>query len=149
MAAEEPAALPQGGEMLRALAEVCPDAIVVADRGGVIRFWNAGAEAIFGHAAADAVGKSLDIIIPEKLRERHWQGYDAVMASGSTRYGRDLLKVPALHRDGSRRSIEFRVALLHDDGGAVVGVAAYLRDATAAWAEQQELRRRLAELEGR
>jgi len=144
MNAEDRTALEAGAPLYRALVEGCPDAIVVADRHGVIRFWNAGAESTFGHTAAEALGKSLDIIIPDQLRARHWEGYDAVMASGATKYGTELLKVPALHSTGRRLSIEFRVLLVRDDRGAVVGIAAFLRDVTAAWKEQQELRRRLA-----
>jgi PAS domain S-box-containing protein len=138
-----------GPALYQSLVEACPDAIVVADREGLIRFWNAGAEATFGHTAAETMGKSLDIIIPENLRTRHWTGYDAVMASGVTRYGTELLKVPALHRSGHRLSIEFRVALLRNNRGAIIGIAAFLRDVTAAWKEQQELRRRLVALERR
>jgi PAS domain S-box-containing protein len=138
-----------GPALYQALVEGCPDAIVVADREGLIRFWNVGAEATFGYTAAEAMGKSLDIIIPENLRQRHWAGYDAVMASGVTRYGTELLKVPALHRSGQRVSIEFRIALLRNDRGAIIGIAAFLRDVTAAWKEQQELRRRLVALERR
>jgi PAS domain S-box-containing protein len=115
----------------------------------MIRFWNGGAEATFGHTAAEAMGKSLDLIIPENLRKRHWEGYNAVMASGSTKYGTETLKVPALHRRGARLSIEFRVMLLRNDDGAIAGIAAFLRDVTAAWKEQQELRKRLTVLEGR
>jgi len=139
--------LESGASLYRALVEGCPDAIVVADREGVIRFWNAGAEATFGHTAAEAIGNSLDVIIPEQLRKGHWAGYDAVMVSGATRYGTETLKVPALHRSGHRLSIEFRVVLLRNDRGAAVGIAAFLRDVTAAWKEQQELRRRLVALE--
>jgi len=138
-----------GASLYRTLVEGCPDAIIVADGKGVIRFWNAGAEATFGHTAAEVIGKSLDAIIPEQLRKRHWAGYDAVMASGATKYGTDILRVPALHRDGRRLSIEFRVTLLRNDQGAVVGIAAFLRDVTEAWKEQQELRKRLAALERR
>jgi PAS domain S-box-containing protein len=138
-----------GAPLYRALVEGCPDAIVVADRAGVIRFWNAGAEATFGHTAAQALGQSLDIIVPESLRQRHWAGYDAVMASGTTKYGSESLKVPALHRSGDRLSIEFRVLLLRNARDAVVGIAAFLRDVTAAWKEQQELRTRLRALERR
>jgi PAS domain S-box-containing protein len=133
-----------GAPLYEALVEGCPDAIVVTDRGGSIRFWNAAAEATFGHSAAEAIGASLDLIIPEKLRQRHWAGYDATMASGTTKYGDRSLNVPALHRDGRRLSIEFRVLLLRDRDGAVAGVAAFLRDVTAAWQEKQELRRALA-----
>ena len=124
-----------------------PDAIVVADRQGVIRFWNAGAEATFGYPAAEATGKSLDLIIPESLRQRHWTGYDVAMSRAATKYGAESLKVPALHQSGRRLSIEFRILLLRDGRGALVGIAAFLRDVTAAWEEQRELRRRLAALE--
>ena len=148
MDSEDRTTVESGASLYRALVEGCPDAIVVADREGVIRFWNAGAEATFGHTAAEAMGKSLDVIIPEKLRERHWTGYNAVMASGTTKYGTESLRVPALPRSGRRLSIEFRVLLLRNDRGAIVGIAAFLRDVTAAWEEQQELRRRLAALEG-
>jgi len=139
--------LESGAPLYRALVEQCPDAIVVADREGVIRFWNEGAMATFGHTATEATGKSLDVIIPEQLRRRHWSGYDAAMARGATKYGNESLKVPALHRSGRRLSIEFRILLLRDDSGGVIGIAAFLRDVTAAWNELQDLRRRLAALE--
>ncbi|HSQ01150.1 MAG TPA: RNA polymerase sigma factor [Candidatus Dormibacteraeota bacterium] len=131
----------------RTLVEDSPDAIVVADRRGVIRLWNAAAQQLFGYTAAEAVGRSLDLIIPEKLRDRHWTGYDAVMRSGTSRYGLELLKVPALHRDGRRLSVEFRIALLRDDAGEVAGVGAFLRDATEAWTERKQLLERIEALE--
>jgi PAS domain S-box-containing protein len=149
MDSDDRTAVKSGATLYRALVEGCPDAIVVADREGVIRFWNAGAEATFGHTAADAIGKSLDVIVPANLRKRHWVGYDAVMASGTTKYGTEVLKVPALHRSGHPLSIEFRVMLLRNGRGVIVGIAAFLRDVTAAWEEQQALRRRLVALERR
>src|SRR5215471_17544761 len=93
-----------------ALVREAPEAIIVTGPDGIIRLWNHGAERVFGHAAADAIGASLDIIIPEKLRAPHWEGFDKTMATGITRYGETLLKVPALHADGRRLSIEFSVA---------------------------------------
>jgi PAS domain S-box-containing protein len=129
------------------IVESCGDAVVFADRDGVIRLWNHGAETIFGWAATEAIGRTLDLIIPEKLRQRHWDGYHKVMQTGTTRYGRDVLAVPAVHMDGSRRSIEFTVALVHDDGGSVVGIAAVLRDVTARFEENRRLRDRLRALE--
>ena len=131
----------------RSLIEECPDAVIVTDRDGVVELWNAGAEATFGHAARDIVGKTLDIIIPEGLRERHWTGYRAVMASGKTRYGSEVLKVPATHRDGRRLSIEFRIVLLRDASGTVTAAGAFLRDVTAAWEERRRLLDRIAALE--
>jgi PAS domain S-box-containing protein len=108
---------------------------------------DAGAEATFGHGAAEAVGQSLDFIIPEAQRARHWDGYRRVMETGTTRYGRTLLAVPALHRDGRRLSIEFRVILLRTPDGALSGIAAIIRDVTERWHEDRSIRRRLHELE--
>jgi PAS domain S-box-containing protein len=130
-----------------ALLEAVGDAVVVADPDGRIRFWNPAAERLFGHPAAEALGQSLDLIIPERFRERHWAGYREVMRTGVTRYGTEVLRVPALRRDGARISIAFTVALLRDAGGRVTGIAAVVRDETARWTEEQALRRRLAELE--
>lgn len=121
------------------------DAILAVDRAGTIRFWNPGATRIFGFAGSEAVGASLDIVIPENLRARHRQGFDRVMATGETRYGEgDLLAVPAITRDGGRISVEFTIVLVRDEGGAVVGMAAILRDVTARFEEMRALRRRVA-----
>lgn len=129
------------------LVEHTDHAVVVADAGGVIRFWNPAAEALFGHPRAAAVGASLDLVIPEPLRDRHWEGYRRVMATGETAYAGRTLAVPAIRADGRRISVEFTVTLLRDDHDAVVGIAAILRDVTAQWEEQRALRRRVAELE--
>jgi PAS domain S-box-containing protein len=122
-------------------------AIVAADRDGVIRFWNPAAEAMFGHARAEAVGQSLDLIIPANLRGRHWDGFERVMATGETEYAGRTLAVPALRADGSRISVEFTVTLLPAEDGGVAGIAAIMRDVTAQWEERRALTRRLAELE--
>ena len=124
-------------------------AIVFGDRQGVIRLWNAGAEAMFGWTAGEAVGQSMDLIIPEKHRARHWEGYDNVMESGVTKYGQSVLAVPALTKDGRRISIEFNVVLVKDADGKVLGVAATMQDVTARWERDKALRARLAELEGK
>jgi len=125
-----------------------PDAIIAADTDGRIVLWNAGAERLFGHPAARALGQSLDLIIPEPFRARHWAGYRAVMQSGATRYGTALLRVPALHQDGRRISVAFTVGLLKDQAGTVEGIFALLRDDTERWQTERQLRQRLAELEG-
>jgi PAS domain S-box-containing protein len=138
----------QGGPLdLAALVEAAGDAIVVADPDGRIRLWNPAAERIFGFPAADVLGQSLDLIIPERYRARHWDGYREVMQTGVTRYGADVLRVPALRKDGQRISIAFTVALLKADDGRVTGIAAIVRDETRRWEEEQALRRQLAELE--
>jgi PAS domain S-box-containing protein len=134
-------------ELLAALVANAGDAVIVADPSGVIRYWNAAAARMFGHAQADAIGASLDIIIPEKLRERHWDGYTQTMATGTTKYGERMLAVPALRADGARISVEFTVALLSDPSGEIQGIAAILRDVTARWEEQRALQKRLHELE--
>lgn len=133
---------------LAALVAAAGDAIVVADPEGTIRFWNPAAERMFGFTPDEALGSSLDLIVPERFRPRHWTGYREVMRTGQTRYGADVLRVPALRKDGQRISIAFTVALLQA-GGRVTGIAAIVRDETARWEEEQRMRRRLAELEGR
>jgi PAS domain S-box-containing protein len=130
-----------------AVVNEAAEAIVVASPDGIIRLWNNGAARIFGYSAAEAVGQSLDLIIPEKLRERHWKGYRQTMASGYTRYGDTLLSVPATHRDGRRLSIEFSVALLRNDAGQIVGISAIMREVTARRNAEKALRAKLAELE--
>lgn len=134
--------------LCREIVDGIPDAVVFADREGIIRLWNAGAERLFGYAAGEAVGKSLDIIIPEPIRKRHWDGYFRVIETGVTRYGTELLAVPGIRKDGTRVSLEFSVALLRD-GAAVAGVAAVLRDVTARWLKDKEARERLQALEAR
>ena len=131
------------------IVDTSGDAVVFADRDGVIRLWNGGAEDIFGYSRTEAIGRTLDLIIPEKLRGRHWAGYRRVMETGVTRYGREVLAVPAVCKDGSRRSIEFTVAVVRDDGGSLVGIAAVLRDVTARFEEGRRLRARLRALEER
>ena len=130
-----------------AVVKESAEAIVVTDPAGIIRLWNDGAARIFGYSPAEALGQSLDVIIPEKLRERHWKGYFQTMATGYTRYGDKLLSVPANHRDGHRLSIEFSVALLRDDADQIVGISAIMREVTERRNEERALRARIAELE--
>lgn len=121
------------------------DAIIAAGADGRIIFWNPAAERIFGFTAAEAVGRSLDLIIPERFRERHWTSYREVMRTGQTRYGSEVLRVPALHKNGQTLSIAFTVALLDPAAGPTI--TAIVRDETKRWNEERELRRRLADLE--
>jgi PAS domain S-box-containing protein len=123
-----------------------PDAILYADREGIIRLWNGGCEPIFGFTAAEATNHTLDIIIPENLRERHWRGHAETMRTGHTKYGRgDLLAVPALRKDGARISIEFSIIPFRDANGAVCGMAAIMRDVTKRFEEVRALRKQLAD----
>jgi PAS domain S-box-containing protein len=133
--------------LARAVVTEAPEAIVVSDPAGTIRLWNTGAARVFGYSADEALGQCLDLIIPEKLRERHWKGYRHTMATGLTRYGDKLLSVPATHRDGHRLSIEFSVALLRDEEGRIVGISAIMREVTERRTAEKAVRARLAELE--
>ena len=130
-------------ELMRGLA----DAVLIADPAGRIMFWNAGAERLFGWSAGEAIGQSLDLIIPERLRARHWDGWNQTVRTGVTKYGDTLLEVPAQGRDGRKMSIAFTVSLLTDrDSGAVSAVAAVLRDDTERWQQRREQRDEIARL---
>jgi PAS domain S-box-containing protein len=121
------------------------DAVVATDTRGIIRLWNPGAERIFGHRAGEAVGQSLDLIIPERLRAAHWQGWQRVIETGRSRYGDgDLLSVPAVRKDGERISVEFTIVPLKDKTGGIMGLAALMRDVTKRFEEMKALRRQLA-----
>jgi len=133
--------------LLIQLANNAPDAILISDREGLIRFWNNGAEQMFGHTAAEAVGQSLDLIIPENLRGRHWDGYGRVMESGETKYKTGLLSSPGVRKDGTRVSLEFSMILLRDEAGRMQGCASIMRDVTERWKKEKELKERLAACE--
>ncbi|WCM21721.1 PAS domain-containing protein [Paraburkholderia bryophila] len=130
------------------LANAIGDAIVISDARGSIEFWNPAAERMFGFTQHEAIGQSLDLIIPERLRGRHWDGYHKTMASGETRYGNDVLRVPAVHKDGRALSIAFTVALLYSPQNELSGIVAVIRDETERFQEDRRLRKRIAELEG-
>ena len=129
------------------LANVMGDGVVISDAEGKIVFWNSAAERIFGYTANEALGKSLDIITPERFRERHWDGYKKSMETGITRYGSTLLTVPALHKEGKALSIAFTVAMLTNSDGNVEGIAAVVRDDTARFQADRLLKKQIAELE--
>ena len=133
--------------LLWQLLQDSPDAILIADRDGAIRFWNSGAERMFGHTATEALGQSLDLIIPENLRARHWQGYFRVMNTGQTKYLTEKLTSPGVRKDGSRLSLEFSMVLLRDEQGGIEGCATIMRDVTARWQKEKELKERLATCE--
>jgi len=129
------------------LIQAIGDAVVVAGTDGTIVLWNPAATRIFGFTEDEAMGRPLELIIPERQRGRHNEGYAKTVATGTTRYGTTLLRVPALHKDGRRLSIAFSVALLTGEDGRVSGVAAVIRDETARFGEEQALRKQVAELE--
>ncbi|HEV7821149.1 MAG TPA: PAS domain S-box protein [Burkholderiales bacterium] len=127
---------------------VTGDAVVAANAGGEIIYWNPAAIRLFGYTQEEALGRPLDLIIPERLRERHWSGYDQVMKSGETRYGSAVLRVPALHKDGRALSIAFTVALIRAPDASWI-IAATIRDETQRWQEERQLKQRLADLEAK
>ena len=126
--------------LYQGIVEQMAEAVIVSDPAGAIILWNPGAETMFGYSSHEALGQSLDLIVPERFRARHWDGYRTVMSPGVTRYGRELLAVPAVRKDGSRISIEFSLALLRDDDGAITGAAAIIRDVTARWERERAAR---------
>jgi PAS domain S-box-containing protein len=126
-----------------------PDAMIFADRDGIIRIWNPAAERIFGFTADAALGKDLNIIIPESLQESHWAGYDRALADGDTKYRGQSLPTKAMRADGSQTYVELSFAIIHAEDGAVIGALAHARDITARFERERESRRRLRELEQR
>jgi PAS domain S-box-containing protein len=134
-------------ELFRWIVDAMPEGVVYSDREGIIRLWNRGAETIFGYRQEAVLGQTLDLIIPERWRARHWEGYRRVMRTGVTRYGREVLAVPASRSDGTRISIEFSIILPTDRAGQVMGAIAIVRDVTTRWEQEQALRKRLAALE--
>jgi PAS domain S-box-containing protein len=130
-----------------ALLLAAGDAIIAAAADGSVLLWNPAAERIFGYTEREALGRSLDLIVPERFRSRHWEGYRRVMRTGSTRYGTQVLRVPAEHKDGHRISIAFTVALLFTPCREVKSIAAIVRDESERWQEERALRDRVSELE--
>lgn len=131
----------------RQLVNAVGDAVIAADASGAIIFWNPAATRLFGYTQEEAMGQSLDLITPLRHQKRHWDGYYKTMQTGQTKYGHDVLKVPAVHRDGHALSIAFTVALLHSSDQKVSSIVAVIRDETNRFAEERNLRKRLTELE--
>ncbi len=126
----------------RTLVEANSEAIVACDRDGIIRLWSPGAARMFGHSAQDALGRSLDVIIPERLRARHWDAFHRTMQTGESRYAAGaMLAVPGLRRDGSQISIEFTITPMLKDG-AIIGLVAVIRDVSKTFEELKALRRK-------
>jgi PAS domain S-box-containing protein len=137
-------------DLPRRILDGSPDAVLISDRDGKVRSWNAAAVRLFGFPENEALGASMDLIIPERLRGRHWGGWDHVMASGVTRYGDgQLLAVPALHKDGRQLSVEFSIQLLKDGAGRIEWVVAVFRDVTERFQRDKALKLRLKELEAK
>lgn len=133
--------------LAEALLTMESDAIIATDHAGIIRFWNPGATRIFGFSVDEAMGQSLDLIIPPNLRARHWEGFHRVMATGESHYGHgDLLSVPAQTKSGQRISVEFTIAVPRDQARRPSGTVAILRDVTKRFEEVRTLKRQLADM---
>jgi PAS domain S-box-containing protein len=132
---------------LKALVAAVGDAVMVCDAEGAITLWNPACERMFGHAEADVLGRSMDLIIPERLRGRHWEGYHKTMATGITKYGTDVLRVPAVDKLGRSMSIAFTVAMLYAPDGKVSAIASVIRDETSRFNDERTLKKRVADLE--
>ncbi len=134
---------------LKQLIHAMGDAVVVSNVDGKIILWNPAAEQMFGYTEAEALGKNLDIITPDRFRQRHWDGYHKSMETGTTKYGKQTLRVPAVHKDGHTLSIAFTVAMLYDEHQKVTGVAAIIRDETLRFQEEKELKKQLLDLQAK
>jgi PAS domain S-box-containing protein len=134
-------------ELRGILIEQAPDAAIFADQRGVIREWNPAAERIFGYPRDEAVGVSLDLIVPERFREAHWRGYDRALSEGQTKYVGKSLPTRSVRKDGSTIYVELTFAVVHDQMGSVIGALAHARDITERWEGERQQRQRIRELE--
>lgn len=132
-----------------AMLEAIGDALIVSDAEGKVIVWNPAAERLFGWSAAEAIGQRMDMIIPERLRKRHWEGYDKSMQTGQTRYAHDVLRVPAVDKAGRSMSIAFTVFMLFGADGKPTACGSVIRDETVRFAQDRELRKRVGELEAK
>ena len=131
----------------QALVTSVGDGIMASDAQGLITLWNPACERMFGFTQADALGKSLDLIIPQRQQKPHWDGYHKTMETGITKYGNDVLRVPAVHKDGHTLSIAFTVSMLHNPDGSVSAIVAVIRDESIKFAQERALKKRITELE--
>lgn len=134
------------GGMGQAIVDQVPVSIILADREGIIRIWNRASEALFGYSAAEAIGQSLDLIIPEHLRKAHWDGYNRSLASGTTKYAGQVMTTRAVHKDGRKVYVDLSFGMLKDGSGKVTGAMAVGRDVTARYLADRSLKAKLAAL---
>ena len=135
--------------LFQAIVEQAPDAIIFADRDGAIGVWNHGAETVFGYAAAEVLGRSLDIIIPERLQRAHWEGFRRAIDTGQTKYTNRVLTTRSVHKNGNKLYVDLSFSLVTDAAGAVTGALAIGRDCTARYLSEKALLARVAELEAK
>lgn len=134
-------------DIFHTLFQQAPDAIVLADTGGIIRRWNPSAERIFGHSPHEAIGRSLDIIIPERFRDAHWRGYRRALTEGRTKYVGESLPTRSVRKDGDTIYVELTFAIIHGENAEVLRALAHARDISERWEREREQRKRLEDLE--
>lgn len=132
-----------------AIVEQTPDAIIFADCDGMIRVWNRGAETVFGFSAAEVIGSSLDVIVPERFRRAHWEGFHQAIERGHTQHGGQVRTTRSIHKLGHTLYVDLSFGLVKNNAGAVIGSVAVGRDCSARYLSEKALRERLAELEGK
>lgn len=135
-----------GHALFEAIVERIPDAVIFADRDGVIRVWNPGAEAVFGFATSEILGRSLDVIIPERLRAGHWAGFRRAIDTGKTRYGNQVRTTRSIHKDGRKLYVDLSFGIVADAKGAVVGAVAVGRDCCERYESERAIRAQIAAL---
>lgn len=133
--------------VFRAIVDQSTDAVIFSDRDGTIRIWNRGAELVFGYSAAEALGRSLDLIIPERLRAVHWEGFRRAVDAGRTKYAGKVMTTRAVHKNGSTLYVDLSFGLAKDNAGELAGVFAIGRDCTGRYLAEKKLRSRILELE--
>jgi len=136
-------------EVARAIVDTTCDAIIFADREGRIRLWNRGASLIFGYAAGEVIGQSLDVIIPERLRRAHWDAFDRSIETGQTRHTDRVLTTRSMHKDGRALYVDLSFGLVKDASGRVLGAFAVGRDCTERYLAERAAKQRLQDLEAR
>jgi PAS domain S-box-containing protein len=134
-------------DLPKALIEHLAEAVIFADRDGVIRLWNPGAHADFGYSADEVLGRRLDVLIPERLRPRHWAAFDAAIETGEMKHGRESMATRSLHKDATDLYLDLSFALVKDAHGHVLGAAAVARDITGRFRAEKESRRRIEDLQ--
>jgi len=134
-------------ELGAALLHQSPDAIIFADTEGMIRFWNAAATRIFGYPEAQAMGHSLDIIVPDRFREAHWKGFERALSDRATKYAGQALATRASRADGAQIYVELSFAMVLDERGDVLGALSHARDITERFEQERSARKRIRELE--
>jgi PAS domain S-box-containing protein len=135
------------GTTCRYIVEGMSEAMIFSDPAGVIRLWNPGAQALFGYTPDEAFGQSLDLIIPERLREAHWKGFHRAMQQGVTAHGRVSIITRSLHKEGGQLYVDMSFAVVRNQAGETIGSVAIARNATERHLQEKSLRQQLAALQ--